>query len=240
MSFARRLAIVLLPIGLLPPVSLAGQSSGAKPTKPSAASPATTGWQSLFDGQTITGWHGFKTPGKVAPGWTVENGTITRTGSGDDLVTNKSYANYEFALDWKIAAKGNSGIIYRIDPKAEVTYTSGPEMQVLDDAGHPDGKSRLTSAGSDYGLYAAPAGVVKPAGEWNSIRLVVNGNHVEHWLNGQKVVVYELGSADWAAKVKASKFAAWPGYGKSKTGYIGLQDHGDRVWYRNIRIKELP
>src|SRR5919202_1955113 len=112
-------------------------------------------------------------------------------------------------------------------------------MQGLDDARHADGKSRLTSAGAAYGLYPSPAGVVKPAGEWNKVRLVVNGAHVEHWLNGQKVVEYELWSPDWEAKVKASKFAAWPGYGRARRGHIALQDHGNQVWFRNIRIRRL-
>ena len=236
MSVASRLALLFLPLGVFPLSFMGAQGTSAKPTK--ATTPS--GWQSLFDGKTITGWHGFKTPGKMSAGWTVEDGAITRFGPAEDIVTDKVYANFELNLDWKISAKGNSGIIYRIDPKAEVTYMSGPEMQVLDDDGHADGKSALTSAGAGYGLYPAPRGVVKPVGEWNSVRLIVNGNHVEHWLNGKKIVTYELGSADWKAKVKASKFVAWPGYGKAKAGYIGLQEHGARVWYRNIRIKELP
>ena len=236
MSVVTRLALLFLPLGVLPLSFIGAQGASGKPAK--ATTPS--GWQSLFDGKTITGWHGFKTPGKMSPGWTVEDGAITRSGPAEDIVTDKVYANFELNLDWKISAKGNSGIIYRIDPNAEVTYMSGPEMQVLDDDGHADGKSALTSAGADYGLYPAPRGVVKPVGEWNSVRLIVNSNHVEHWLNGKKIVTYELGSADWKAKVKASKFVAWPGYGKAKAGYIGLQEHGARVWYRNIRIKELP
>jgi hypothetical protein len=112
-------------------------------------------------------------------------------------------------------------------------------MQVLDDAGHVDGKNRLTSAGSNYGLHAAPAGVVKPVGEWNQVRLLVRGSHVEHWLNGQKVVEYELWTPEWEALVKASKFVEWPGYGRATRGHIALQDHGDWVAYRNIRIRAL-
>ena len=113
-------------------------------------------------------------------------------------------------------------------------------MQVLDDAGHVDGKSRLTAAGSDYGLYPSPAGVVKPAGQWNQVRLVVKGQHVEHWLNGVKVVDYELGSPDWEAKVKASKFAPHLHYGRNREGYIGLQEHEYWAAYRNIKIRVLP
>jgi hypothetical protein len=113
-------------------------------------------------------------------------------------------------------------------------------MQVLDDARHADGQSRLTAAGANYGLDPAPAGVVRAAGQWNQVRLVVNGAHVEHWLNGTKVVEYELGSPDWEAKVRASKFASHPHYGRNAEGYLGLQDHGDWVAYRNIKIRVLP
>ncbi len=215
-----------------------GGSSGASGAAGSSGAAATT--LALFDGIGLAGWHEFTKPATAPTAWQVEDGMITRVGDGDDLVTDKTYANFELTLDWKISANGNSGIIYRIDPAAEVTYTSGPEMQVLDDVGHADGKSRLTSAGANYALYAPPTGVVKGPGEWNSVRLLVNGNHVEHWLNGTKVVEYELGSADWERRVKESKFAQWPGYGRTTRGYIGLQNHGDKVWYRNIRLRELP
>ena len=196
-------------------------------------------WRSLFDGKTLKGWHVFKKPGSTT-GWEVVDGAITRVGAGADIVTDEQFANFELELEWKIAPGGNSGIMFRVDETGQQTYTTGPEMQVLDDARHADGKSRLTSAGAAYGLYPSPAGVVKPADEWNKVRLVVNGAHVEHWLNGQKVVEYELWSPDWEAKVKASKFAEWPGFGRGKTGHIALQDHGDRVAYRNIRVRVLP
>lgn len=214
------------------------QAGGASSTLASRPVGATE-WQPLFDGTTLTGWHGFKTPGKAPAGWQAIDGTLTRVSTGGDLVTDRTYANFELMLEWQIAGKGNSGIIYRIDPTANATYESGPEMQVLDDAGHADGKSRLTAAGSAYGLYPVPEGVVKAAGQWNAARLLVNGAHVEHWLNGMKVVEYELWSPDWEARVKASKFAQWPGYGRAPRGYLGLQDHGDRVSYRKIRIREL-
>jgi hypothetical protein len=197
-------------------------------------------WQVIFDGETLSGWHGFKTPGKAPAGWRAMDAELVRVAGGDHLVSDRTYANFELTLDWQIAENGNSGIFYRVDPTANAIEQSGPEMQVLDDGGHPDGQSRLTAAGSLYGLYPAPPGIVKQPGYWNSVRLLVDGAHVEHWLNGVKVVEYELWSPDWEAKVKASKFAAWPGYGRAQRGYIGLQDHGDRVAFRNIRIRELP
>jgi hypothetical protein len=172
-------------------------------------------------------------------GWQVVDGALTRVGEGGDIITVDQFADFELALEWNIAPGGNSGIFYRVTEQGEYGYHSGPEMQVLDDARHPDRASRLTSAGSAYGLYPAPAGVVRPAGEWNQARIVVRGTHVEHWLNGQQVVTYELLSPEWEAKVQASKFAEWPEYGRSPRGHIALQDHGDRVQYRSIKVREL-
>src|SRR2546422_5934393 len=131
--------------------------------------------------------------------------TLFRSRRAADIITTEKFKNFELSLEWKIAPNGNSGIFYRASEDDDAIYWSAPEMQVLDDAGHPDGQSRLTAAGSDYGLYPSPAGVVQPAGQWNQVRLVVNGNHVEHWLNGVKVVEYELGSPDWEARVKRSE-----------------------------------
>ncbi len=196
------------------------------------------GWKLLFDGRSTKGWRGFQKK-KAPDGWKVEDGTLTRTAESGDLVTDKQYRDFELALEWRISEGGNSGIMYRVTEGSEATYQTGPEMQVLDDARHADGKNRLTSAGSAYGLYASPAGIVKPAGEWNQVRIVVRGHHVEHWLNGVKVVEYELQSPDWEARVAGSKFKQWPGYGRAPKGYIALQDHGDRVWYRSLKIREL-
>jgi len=204
-----------------------------------ATANAQSGWRSLFDGRTTAGWRGFRTD-TVPDGWQVVEGALTRVGAGGDIITTEQFANFELELEWNVAPGGNSGIMFRVTEDSDATYKSGPEMQVLDDAAHRDGQSRLTAAGANYGLDAAPAGVVKPAGEWNAVRLVVNGAHVEHWLNGVKVVEYELWTPAWEAKVAATKFAQWPGYGRARAGHIALQDHGDRVAYRNIRIRVLP
>ena len=197
------------------------------------------GWRPLFDGKSTAGWRGYK-KSDMPPGWQVVDGALTRVGGGGDVITTDQFQNFELALEWKVAPGGNSGIFYRVTEEGEQSYHSGPEMQVLDDAGHQDGASRLTSAGSLYGIYAAPAGIVKPAGEWNAVRIVVNGSHVEHWLNGVKVVDYELGSLDWEKRVGGAKFKEWPAYGRAKRGHIALQDHGDWVAFRNIKIKVLP
>jgi hypothetical protein len=197
------------------------------------------GWRLLFDGRTTAGWRGYMRPDMPA-GWQVVDGALTRVGPGGDIITVEQFRNFELALEWKVAPGGNSGIFYRAIEGPAAIYRSAPEMQVLDDAAHRDGLSRLTAAGSNYGLHPAPEGVVKPAGEWNAVRIVVRGDHVEHWLNGIKVVEYQLGSPEWKALVAASKFAQWPEYGRAPRGHIGLQDHGDPVAYRSIKILVLP
>jgi hypothetical protein len=196
-------------------------------------------WQSLFDGRSLEHWRGFR-HAQVPEGWRIVEGALTRVGRAGDLITRDTFGDFELVLQWKVAEGGNSGIMYRVTEEAAETYHTGPEMQVLDDAHHPDGRSRLTAAGAVYGLYPAPAGVVKPAGEWNTVRIVAHGHHVEHWLNGVRIAEYEIGSADWTARVAASKFGKWPGYGRAAAGHIALQDHGDQVAYRDIRIRTIP
>ena len=197
------------------------------------------GWRLLFDGRTTSGWHGFRKDSMPA-GWQVVEGALTRVGEGGDIVTNEEFQNFELSLQWNVAQGGNSGIFFRVTNAGGAVYETGPEMQVLDDERHADGKSPLTSAGSAFGMYPAPRGVVKPAGQWNDVRIVVRGTHVEHWLNGQKVVEYDLGDHDWEQRLQASKFKQWPGYGRAAKGTIALQDHGDRVAYRDIKIRVLP
>jgi len=173
-------------------------------------------------------------------GWNIQDGVLTKNGAVEDIVTKDQFGNFELAWDWKLSPGGNAGVFYRGTEEYDHIYWSAPEYQLLDDAGHPDGKSRLTSAGADYALYPSPAGVVKPANEWNSSMIVANGNVVQHWLNGQKLLEYDIGSADWAAKVKASKFVAYPNYGRASKGYIAIQgDHDGTLSIRNVRIREL-
>jgi hypothetical protein len=196
------------------------------------------GWRLLFDGRTTEGWRGYKQ--QAAPdGWQAIDGELTRVAAGGDIITNEQFADFELALEWKVGPVGNSGVFYRVTEEGDQSYHTGIEMQVLDDSGHIDGQSPLTSAGALYGLYPAERGVVKPAGEWNSARVLVRGNHVEHWLNGQKLVDAEMWSEDWNTRLAASKFTEWPGYARATRGHIGLQDHGDRVSFRNIKVREL-
>jgi hypothetical protein len=196
------------------------------------------GWELLFDGTSLDGWRGYNRP-DLPEGWEARDGSLVRTGPGGDIITDREFGDFELTLEWRLEEGGNSGVFYRAAEGEEWVYHSAPEMQVLDDGGHPDGQNPLTSAGSNYGLHPAPRGVVHPIGEWNQVRIVVQGDHVEHWLNGQKIVEYEFGSDDWKARVADSKFVEWPAYGQAERGHIGLQDHGDPVWFRNIKIREL-
>jgi hypothetical protein len=164
---------------------------------------------------------------------------VTAGGGGGDLVTEAEFGDFELRFQWKVSAGANSGVMYRTGEELDYPWQTAPEYQVLDDAQHPDGKEPKTSAGSLYALYAPLDKVVAPVGEWNEGRIVVRNGRVEHWLNGKKVVECELGSADWKAKVAASKFASMPQYGTLAKGRIDLQDHGDDVWYRSLRIREF-
>lgn len=203
-----------------------------------AAQTADHDWQVLFDGSSLDAWRAYKA-GPLPNGWLIEGDTLHFAPGSGDIMTRESFSDFELELEWKVAPGGNSGIFYRAVPGLDAIYMGAPEMQVLDDAGHADGADPLTSAGAVYGLYPAPRGAVKPAGEWNLARIVVTANVVQHWLNGQLMASYTLRSDEWLDKVGNSKFSAWPLYGQARKGHIGLQDHGDPVWFRNIRIRLL-
>jgi Domain of Unknown Function (DUF1080) len=200
---------------------------------------AANTWRTLFDGKTLGAWRGYKnTP--VPTGWKVEHGALVKDAPVADIVSRDEFADFELELDWKIGEAGNSGIFYRGTEEYEHIYWSAPEYQLLDDIKASDNKTRLTCAGAAYALYASPAGHLKPLGEWNATRIVARGAHVEHWLNGVKLVEYELWSPDWEAKVLASKFKDWPHFGRAKRGHIALQgDHAGALGFRNIRIREI-
>ena len=239
---AARAAIISQLALLIAGCTQVGNAPAASTTSGAVALTAeqkAAGWRSLFDGTSTSAWRGYKSPTFPA-GWRIVDGVLTKSGSVGDLVSKEQFGNFELALDWSLATGGNAGIFYRGTEEYDHIYWSAPEYQLLDDANHPDGKSRLTSAGAAYALYPSPAGVVKPSGEWNSTLIVVNGNRVQHWLNGQRLLEYELGSPDWEAKVKASKFVAYPNYGRASRGYIGIQgDHDGVLSIRNVRIREV-
>ena len=230
---ARVLGLVLV-VGL----TACGVSPEPAPTPDAVGAEAGSDWVSLFDGQTISEWRGYKQEG-VPDGWQVVDGTITRVGPGVDLVSREQYSDFEFAFEWKLPPGGNSGIMFRVTEDLAQTYHSGPEFQLLDNAGHADGKNPLTSVGANYAIQAPTRDASRPVGEWNTGRLLVDGTHVEHWLNGEKVVEYELGTPEWTALVAESKFNVYPTYGRQPTGHVVLQEHGDAVAYRNLRIRVL-
>jgi hypothetical protein len=209
-------------------------------SSPAHAQSAEGGWTSLFDGKTMEAWRGYQSA-TLPAGWRVTDGTMGKVAATGDIVSKASYTNFVLELEWKLGVRGNAGIFYRASEAEKKIYLTGPEYQLLDDANAPDGKSPLTSAGAAYAIYPAPRGVVKPADQWNSTRIVVDGAHVEHWLNGTKLLEYMLWSPDWEAKVKASKFGVVPTYGREKSGHIGIQgDHEGALAIRNVRIKVLP
>jgi len=209
------------------------------------------GWKSLFDGKSLTGWRNFKKQ-TIGAGWIVDNGAIHlnakknadggwQTKDGGDIITNDEYENFELELEWKIANCGNSGIIYNVVESDDYDYVwqTGPEMQVLDNVCHPDTRYPTHRAGDLYDMIACKYETVKPAGSWNKVRLVSNNGKVEHWLNGHKVVSFEMHNEKWTEMIANSKFKDMSGFGKARKGHISLQDHSDPVWYRNIRIREL-
>jgi hypothetical protein len=194
------------------------------------------GYKLLFDGKTTAGWKGFKTP-KPDAGWKIKDGALSPDPkTSKDLVTKGSYENFDLSFDWKIAPKGNSGVIYHVIPVGDETYESGPEYQILDNA---HGEPPPQRAASLFALYAPSKDMTKPVGQFNHARLVVDHGRVQHWLNGVKVVEYDLGSADFKARVAASKFKQWPQFATGKTGAIALQNHGDDVAFKNLKIKVL-
>lgn len=238
MIFVRRSLLLLVP------ALLAACAPGTRPDAGASIAreaPGSQDWRPLFDGRTTAGWRAFN--GTAMPaGWQVVDGTLARVGAGGDIITDETFGSFELELEWRVRAGGNSGVFFHVveDSTLQYAYETGPEMQVLDNAGHADGRSPATSAGSNYALYAPARDATRPVGQWNAARLVVRGSHVEHWLNGEKLLEYELGSPEWQARVAASKFAQMPRYGRARRGHIALQDHGDPVAFRNIRIRVIP
>jgi hypothetical protein len=205
----------------------------------SLRSHAQGSWKPLFDGTTTAAWRGYHAPAMPA-GWDIVDGVLYKKGTALDIMTRETFGDFELEMEWKLEQGGNAGIFYRATEEYDKIYWSGTEYQLLDDPNAPDGRTRMTSAGAAYGLYPAAEGALRPAGEWQKTRIVLQKNHVEHWLNGTKVAEYTLWSDDWKAKVKASKFGKYPNYGLAPRGAIGIQgDHNGALSLRNIRIRPL-
>lgn len=209
------------------------------------------GWILLFDGKSTDNWRGYNSDMFPDKGWIVEDGTIKvmksgkgEAGGGGDIITKNTYKNFEFSVDWKVSKGGNSGIFYLAQEKPDQPiWKSAPEMQILDDVNHPDarlGKDGNRMAGALYDLIPCNKDLVNPAGEWNSVKVLVYNGTVVHFVNGEQVLEYHLWTDDWNTMVLNSKFKDYEDFlNTAEEGYIGLQDHGDDVWFRNIKIKEL-
>lgn len=203
-------------------------------------------WVALFDGKTFNGWHGFNKTGEIK-NWMIEDSALICLGAAKDahegdILTDKSYENFELTWSWKVTKGANSGVMYHVveDKKYNAPYETGPEYQVIDDIGFPDKLEEWQKAGADYAM--TPANDKKKlnaVGDWNTSKLIYNNGHVEHWLNGEKVVEFEAGSDAWKKTRETGKWKDFPDYGISKKGPIALQDHGNKVYFKNIMIREL-
>ena len=205
------------------------------------------GWELLFDGKTMNGWRDYNGTELTGP-WEVKEATIVAHGGGSDangyIVTDKIYENFELSWDWKISKGGNSGILYHVveNPKFKVPYITGPEYQLIDDINFDGKLEDWQRCGVDYAMYLPDFSTIKvnPAGEWNNSKIIFDNGHVEHWMNGEKIIEFEAWTEDWFSRKNSGKWNNAPEYGLAEKGVICLQDHGYPAWFRNIKIKELP
>ncbi|MEA1898437.1 MAG: DUF1080 domain-containing protein [Bacteroidota bacterium] len=201
------------------------------------------GWVLLFDGKTMNGWRNFQSE-EIPKGWKVEDGNLIALGLGGDIggdiVSEKEFENFHLKLEWKIEEGGNSGILYHVkEGDYSAVYVTGPEYQIIDDIGYPDTLEDWQTCGANYALHVPVNSKIKPAGEWNSSEIIVDGAMVTHFLNGSKVVEFEMWTEEWNTLVENSKWKDFPDYGKAHKGHLSLQDHGSLTSFRNIKIKEL-
>lgn len=209
---------------------------------PAGPPPGAKGWISLFDGKDLAGWRGYQHKSTAA--WDVVDGTLHCNGhkadaAHTDLITDGEYRNFELSIQWKISPASNSGILFHVSEKYPHTYTSGPEYQIIDDKGWPGKLEPWQHTGCNYAMQLPDTVVTLPVGSWNTTRIVVRGAHVEHWLNGVKILQYEMWSPEWNKEKATGKWKDDPAYGMEKTGHIALQYHGGDVWFRNIKLKKL-
>lgn len=204
------------------------------------------GWKLLFDGTAISGWHNYG-GGAVGKQWIIDNGTLKFAGSektdtiAQDIVTDDEYENFDLKLEWKADTGSNSGILFYVkeDTAYHRPYWTGPEMQVLDNERHPDSKIIKHRAGDLYDLISCSKETVRPALEWNQVEIKAENGKLDFWLNGENVVSTQMWDDNWNKMIANSKFKEWPGFGTFKKGRICLQDHGDNVWFRNIKVRKL-
>lgn len=207
-----------------------------------AQTPAEDGWLTIFDGKTMSGWRFFKN--RDCNSWEIKEEALhCKPGKAAekraDIITTHKYKDFELSIQWKIAKGSNSGIMYHVGEKLGAPYLTGPEYQLIDDRGYPDPLTPLQKTGADYDMTAAGNSPIKPAGEWNITKIVVKGHHIEHWLNGTKLFEFEQFSDDWLDRKQKSKWKDEKFYGALSKGFICLQDHGDEVWFKDIRLRKL-
>lgn len=232
--------LYLLTVGLLISCSTSKNVADNQLSK----SQISHGYTLLFDGKTMNGWRTYQS--KSAESWSVDNGTLHCQGSAAnygaitaDLMTDKQFENFDFLVDWKISPKGNSGILYLVTEDNPYSFLSGPEYQIIDDKNFPGKLEDWQHTAANYAMNPAPTANPNDAGEWNHTRIVKNGNHVEHWLNGKKVVEYDLYSPDWEKRKAEGKWKDDANYARSAKGHITFQNHGSEAWFKNIKIREL-
>ncbi len=208
----------------------------------------SAGWELLFDGRSSNGWHGYL--GKTTESWVIEDCSLKTVGTEGnygsdmraDLITDRQFENFEISIDWKATKGGNGGLMYGVveDPKYDAAWKTGPEYQFIDDVGFPEKLEEWQKAGADYAMHLPnEQKELKPVGEWNNTRIVVNGTHVEHWLNGRKILEFERWGEEWNKLRNSGKWNEAPDYGLAKIGRIALQDHGSVFWFRNIKVREI-
>jgi hypothetical protein len=235
-----------LPLTVLLLASALAMTPSAQSPNTLSASEKTAGWRLLFDGTTTAGWHLYGKAPAVLParanGWDVVDGTLVALGKGtdsvSDIVSNEDFENFELVIDWKVGPKANSGILYNVVEKVGAPiYASGPEYQLIDEDGWPDPLNAWQKNGANYAMHPPLVKSAKPVGQWNHTRIVVNRGHVEHWLNDAKTAEYDLWTPEWTALKAAGKWKDYPDYGMAKQGKLGLQNHGNQVWFKDIKIK---
>ncbi len=222
------------------------QTGQAETDKSNAMKTKNGEWVDLFDGKTTTGWHAFNKPG-IIENWTIEDSALVCLGAaegdtGGDIVSDNEYSDFELVWDWKLEAGGNSGVMYHVveSEKYKAPWETGPEYQLIDDEGYEDKLEDWQKTGVDYAMNVTnDKKKVNPVGEWNSSKIIYSKGHVEHWLNGEKVVDFQAGSEKWLKDKAEGKWKDYPDYGSASKGRIALQDHGKKAYFKNIRIREI-
>ncbi|PHN01963.1 3-keto-disaccharide hydrolase [Flavilitoribacter nigricans] len=221
------------------------ESSEAPSDNTLSAEEKSEGWTLLFDGQSMDQWRIFNHD--TLMGWAVQSGEMVALGEGGpdghgaDIITKEKYDNFDLSLEWKISEGGNSGIFFYVveGDQYETVYHTGPEYQLIDDTGFPGDLAASQHSGANYSMHAPSSITTKPVGEYNLSRIRVEDGHVTHWLNGKKVVEYDLWTPEWQALIDSGKWNDYPDYGKARSGHLALQDHGNKIWFKNIKIKTL-